>query len=74
MRLTENSQATNAGGTDDLRVQRLPAVCERFQIHRSTLWRWCQEGHFPQPIKLSPGVTVWRVADINRWLASKGVK
>ena len=26
---------------------------------------------FPKPFKLSPRVTVWDEADINRWLATK---
>ncbi len=43
----------------------------------STLWRRCRSNDFPKPIKLSPGVTAWRVGDIRAFLngiakASKG--
>ena len=36
-----------------------------------TLWRMVAAGNFPAPIKLSAGVTAWRVADIRAWLYSK---
>ena len=35
----------------------------------STLWRYVTERKFPQPLKLSDRVTVWRVGDIRAWLA-----
>ena len=41
-------------------------------ISRSTLWRWVNEGKFPKPIKLSEGVTVWRVEEVEAWLRSRG--
>ena len=41
-------------------------------ISRSTLWRWVNEGKFPKPIKLSEGVTVWRLEDVDAWISSKG--
>lgn len=33
-------------------------------ISKATLWAWVKAGKAPRPIKLSPGVTVWRRADI----------
>jgi predicted DNA-binding transcriptional regulator AlpA len=33
-------------------------------IGRSTWWAGVKSGRFPQPVKLLPGVTVWRVDDI----------
>lgn len=35
----------------------------------STLWRMVSAGEFPKPIKLSLGITAWRVSDVRRWLA-----
>ena len=32
----------------------------------STLWRQCRSKNFPLPIKVSAGVTAWRVGDIRR--------
>jgi len=37
----------------------------------ATIWRWTKEGLFPKPVKLGPGVTVWRAADVQAWLDSK---
>jgi prophage regulatory protein len=34
----------------------------------STLWRRCRSNDFPRPIKVSPGVTAWRVGDVRAYL------
>lgn len=39
-------------------------------VSPSTWWRWVRANKAPQPIKLSEGVTVWRVGDMRRWLAT----
>ncbi len=36
-------------------------------IGESTLWKWCKEGRFVQPIKLSPTITVWANKDVHAW-------
>lgn len=33
-------------------------------ITTSTWWAWVKAGKAPAPIKLSPGCTVWREADV----------
>lgn len=38
---------------------------------KSTLWRRVKKKLFPQPIKLSVGITVWRVEDIRRWISQQ---
>jgi predicted DNA-binding transcriptional regulator AlpA len=38
----------------------------------TTLWRKIKQGEFPQPVKLSPGITAWRLSEVNDWLATKG--
>jgi len=35
----------------------------------ATLWRKVGSGDFPAPVKLSVGVTAWRVEDIRAWIA-----
>ncbi|BDU22044.1 AlpA family phage regulatory protein [Dyella sp. GSA-30] len=37
-------------------------------IGATTLWRWVKQGKFPQPIKLSERVTVWRCEDVKAWM------
>lgn len=34
----------------------------------ATVWRKVRSGEFPKPVKLSGGITAWRVADVRRWL------
>lgn len=29
-----------------------------------TVWRWVKAGTFPKPVRISPGVTAWRVEDV----------
>lgn len=36
----------------------------------TTIWRLCRDGKFPQPIKVSSGITAWRVRDIREYLES----
>ena len=43
----------------------------------TTIWRKCRSGEFPSPIKVSTGITAWRVGDIRAYLnkiASGGAK
>lgn len=42
-------------------------VAERFGVHTATIHRWVKAGTFPRPIKLSPGSTRWREADLAQW-------
>lgn len=37
----------------------------------TTLWRKVAAAQFPAPVKLSAGVTAWRVEDIRKWMESK---
>ncbi len=40
-------------------------------ISRTTLWRMVADGEFPAPVKLSPGVTAWRVESVREWIATR---
>lgn len=35
---------------------------------RTTLWRRIKDRTFPQPFKISKGITVWRAEDIRTWI------
>ena len=41
-------------------------------ISKSTLWRRIQARTFPEPVKLSERVTVWRAEDIRCWINQQG--
>lgn len=40
-----------------------------FPVNRATWWAWCKKGHAPAPLKLGPGVTVWRAGDLRAFMA-----
>lgn len=40
-------------------------------ISSATLWRLVKSLNFPQPVKLGPRITAWRVDDIRRWMESR---
>jgi prophage regulatory protein len=46
----------------------MPAI---IPVSKSTWWAGVKSGRFPQPTKLGPRITVWRVTDI-RALIEKG--
>lgn len=48
---------------------RLPVVVAVAGLGKSTIWKWCADGRFPKPIKLSPRVSVWPVSELRHWLA-----
>jgi predicted DNA-binding transcriptional regulator AlpA len=35
----------------------------------ATLWRTVKSHQFPAPVKLSEGITAWRVEDVRAWIA-----
>ena len=51
---------------------RLREILHLVPVGKSTWWAGVKSGRYPQPIKLGPGITVWRMADI-RALISVGV-
>ena len=38
---------------------------------KPTLWRWVDEGRFPQPVSLGPHTKAFRQTDIDKWLAER---
>ena len=39
-------------------------------VSPATIWRWVRDGSFPQPFKLSAGVTAWHLSDIEQFIAA----
>lgn len=48
---------------------RVPAIANRMGVSRSYWWKGVKDGKFPQGIKLSARVTVWRASDIDALIA-----
>lgn len=38
---------------------------------KSTLWRRVKAGDFPAPVKLSSGITAWKVEDVRNWISGR---
>ncbi len=53
---------------------RQPQVLAFVPISKSTLWRRIQARTFPEPLKLSARITVWRAEDIRRWIAQQAIE
>jgi len=47
---------------------RLPRVMELTGLKKSTIWAWSKEKKFPQPIKISNRVTVWKLSEIQEYI------
>lgn len=37
----------------------------------AAIWRWVRNGHFVQPFKLSPGLTVFDADEVDTWLEAQ---
>ena len=51
---------------------RLPEVLKVFPVSKSTWWAGVKDGRYPQPVKLGPKITAWRVEDVRALIASHG--
>lgn len=53
---------------------RLPTILKVFPVSKSTWWAGVKAKAYPQPVKLGPKVTAWRVEDIKALIAAKGAQ
>ena len=37
-------------------------------VAKSTLWRWCQSGHFPRPVRLGEHAVAWKRGEVLDWI------
>lgn len=52
-------------------IKAKPAKKGFLPLGESTIWEKVRRGEFPEPIRLSPRLTVWKINDITAWLDSK---
>ena len=51
---------------------RAPVVAVMLSVSRSTVWRWSKfKPEFPRPIKISTGVTAWKLSEIQEWIEGR---
>lgn len=53
---------------------RVKQVLRFVPVSRSNWWQGVKEGRFPQPLKLSQRVTVWKASDIRALVEGKIIK
>ncbi len=46
-----------------------PPIKPVYPVSRSTWWEGVRSGRYPQPVKLGPRITAWRVEDIRSLIA-----
>ncbi|NGM46909.1 AlpA family phage regulatory protein [Rhodobacter sp. SGA-6-6] len=50
-------------------------IAKRYNVTKPTIWRWVRtDPTFPRPMKLSPGCTRWKLAEVEAWEAEKAGK
>lgn len=50
----------------------VPPIPPVIPVCKSAWWAGVKCGRFPQPVKLGPSTTAWRVEDIRKLIASAG--
>lgn len=48
--------------------ERLPAVCERIGVRKSTLYLWIKDRKFPAPIRLGENSVAWDSRAVDDWM------
>lgn len=52
-----------------IRLRHLLAL-QLIPFSATTLWRKCRNNEFPKPVKVSVGITAWKVGDVRSYLSS----
>lgn len=49
-------------------------LAARYGVHRTTPWRWVKtDPSFPQPVKLSPQCSRWKLSEVEAWEQTRAV-
>lgn len=41
---------------------------EAIPLGDTTIWKMVKDGRFPQPLRVSPSLRLWRAEDIREWM------
>lgn len=50
---------------------RLTDMRARYRVSASTIWKWRHTNNLPAPVKLGANTTVWKLADLLTWEATR---
>jgi len=59
------------GDTD--RLYRMPEVCDRIGLGRSSIYAYVADGIFPPPVRIGARAVAWRASDIAAFIDSRAV-
>ena len=52
---------------------RLADMRARYRVSASTIWKWRHTNELPAPVKLGANTTVWKLADLLQWEATRAL-
>lgn len=52
------------------RLERLPDVCARTGLAKTTIYRLIREGKFPAPVPLAGRTRAWSSVSVDDWIAA----
>ena len=73
----QSTIASSACAMNEPRFIRLTSLAStakrsgRLPLSPASIWRLSRLGEFPKPVKLSSGITAWRLEDIEAWEAER---
>jgi predicted DNA-binding transcriptional regulator AlpA len=73
----QSTITSTACSTNEPRFIRLASLAStakrkgRLPLSPASIWRLSRLGEFPKPVKLSLGITAWRLEDIEAWEAER---
>ena len=56
---------------EDERLLRVKEVASLIGVSRSTIYRMVEAGQFPQPIRIGPRASRWRLSEVLEWMTSR---
>ena len=59
---------TGANAGMKRKVNAKPERVGLLPVSEKTIWSWVKQGKFPQPIRMSGNVTVWRMSEVQAWI------
>lgn len=65
------SSVRNSLKVQNMKVLRLPSVCELTGVPRSTLYLYIKNNQFPKPIKLGIQSVGWIQEEVEQWLRQR---
>jgi prophage regulatory protein len=69
--MPNNSRISEIQELPQTGLLRVKQVLRFVPVSRSNWWQGVKEGRFPQPLKLSQRVTVWKASDIRALVEGK---